>query len=459
MFPPVEHCGPGTVPAHRFGIEAPTAVANRECGRSTAMLDIQLFRKEAERVKEGFRNRGIDPGVVDDVLRLDSRRRDLTFRTEHLKKERNEASKRIGRLLQEGGDAEAAKARVREIGEEAKSIDEELGQVEKGIRSALLNLPNLPHATTPVGAGEEDNVTVSEWGEKPAFAFPPKTHWDLGASLGILQFERGAKLSGSMFFALQGAGARLQRGLINYMIDLHVEKHGYTETRVPYLVTRETMTGTGQLPKFENELYRTSEDDLFLIPTAEVPVTNLHAGEVLNAVELPKTYVCYTPCFRREAGAAGKDTRGMLRTHQFDKVELVRTVLPDESYEELEILRGHAEAVLESLGLHYRVVQLCTADLGFAAAKCYDLEIWAPGVERYLEVSSCSNFEAFQARRANIRFRRDRGAKPEFVHTLNGSGVALPRLMIALLETGQQEDGTIAIPDALQPYAGFDKIG
>ena len=422
------------------------------------MLDIQLFRGDPDRVAQGLEAKKADPALVGQVRELDSRRRDLTFRTEQLKKERNETSKQIGKMLKEGGDAEPIKARVREVGDEIKAIDEQLADVDDELRALLLGIPNLPHPTVPVGAGEEANRFLREEGEKRDVGLEPKPHWELGEALGILDLERGARLAGSGFFVLKGLGAKLQRVLIDYMIDMHVRDHGYTEARVPYLVTREVMTGTGQLPKMEDDMYRIESDDLFLVPTAEVPVTNFHAGEILNALDLPVTYVAYTPCFRREAGAAGKETRGMSRVHQFDKVEMVRTVLPEESYSEMELLLGHAEDVLKALGLHYRVLELCSGDLSFAAAKCYDIEVWAPGMGMYLEVSSCSNFEDFQARRANIRFRRERGAKPEFAHTLNASGVALPRLLIALLETYQQSDGSIAIPEPLRHRMQCDKI-
>jgi seryl-tRNA synthetase len=421
------------------------------------MLDIQLLRNETDRVRQGVASKKVDPSSIDAILADDNRRRDLTFRVEQLKKERNDSSKEVGKIMKEGGDAEPIKARVREIGEEIARLDTELESINAKIHDAMLRLPNLPHESTPVGMTEDDNQVLREWGQKPDIA-DPKPHWDLGEALGILELERAARISGSGFFALRGAGARLQRSLINYMIDLHVANHGYTEMRVPYLVNRQTLTGTGQLPKLEEDMYHIEADDMFLIPTAEVPVTNLHAGEILDVAELPKTYACYTPCFRREAGAAGKDTRGMTRTHQFDKVELVRTVLPETSYADHELLCSHSEAVLQSLGLHYRVLLLCTGDISFAAAKCYDLEVWAPGMGRYLEVSSCSNFEDFQARRANIRFRREKGAKPEFPHTLNASGVALPRLMVAILEAGLQPDGSVAIPEALRPYFGSDRI-
>ena len=422
------------------------------------MLDIQLFRNEPERVAKGLAAKNADRTVVEEVRELDAKRRDLTYRTEQLKKERNDASRKIGEMLKSGKDAEAEKTRVRDIGEVMKEIDQELADLNGRLHNLLLMVPNLPHESAPVGLSEEANVFVRDWGGKPSFAFSPKPHWDLGKTLDILDLERAAKLSGSGFYVLKGRGATLQRALINFMTDMHVEKHGYTEIRPPYIVTRETMTGTGQLPKFETELYRIQGEDMYLIPTAEVPITNLHAGEILTALELPKTYVSYTPCFRVEAGAAGKETRGMTRVHQFDKVEMVRLVLPEDSYKEIEILLGHAEEVLQSLGLYYRVMELCSCEMSFSASKCYDLEVLAPGMDRYLEVSSCSNFEDYQARRASIRFRREKGAKPEFVHTLNASGLALPRLMIAMMETYQQADGTIRIPEILQPYTRFEKI-
>lgn len=423
------------------------------------MLDIRLFRDELDKVKKGLEAKGSDPAQADRVVELDSRRRDIIYQTEQLKKERNDTSKQIGKIIQEGGDAEAIKANVREMGEKIKSLDDELHALQSKLDQLLLVIPNLPHSSAPVGVSEDDNVVRRDWGEKPAFDFKPKPHWELGEALGILDLERGAKISGSGFFILRELGAKLQRVLINFMLDYHTAHNGYKETRQPYLVNPQTMTGTGQLPKFVEDMYHLPEDDLYLIPTAEVPVTNMHGGEILHAKELPLTYATYTPCFRREAGAAGKENRGMTRVHQFDKVELVRTVLPEESYNEMEILCGHAEAILQTFGLHYRILELCSADMSFAAAKCYDLEVWAPGMERYLEVSSCSNFESFQARRANIRFRREKGAKPEFCHTLNASGVALPRLMVALIETCQQADGSILLPEPIRPAMGTDRIG
>lgn len=422
------------------------------------MLDIQLFRMDPEGTAKGLMAKGADGGMVEVVLGLDKKRRELTFQSEQLKKERNDTSKKIGEMMRKGEDPESTKERVRQIGEEMRSLDEALALVEREIFTTLLALPNLPHESAPLGKGEEDNAFIRDHGAKPSFPFLPKPHWDLGKNLDILDLERGAKISGSGFIVLKGKGAKLQRALINFMLDMHIEKHGFEEVRVPYLVNRDALTGTGQLPKFEGEQYHVKDHDLFLIPTAEVPVTNLHAGEILNAMDLPRLYVAYTPCFRTEAGAAGKENRGMTRVHLFDKVEMVRVVLPEKSYDELEILRSDAEDILKALGLHYRVIELCTADMAFTAAKAYDLEVWAPGMDRYLEVSSCSNCTDYQARRASIRFRREKGAKPEFAHTLNGSGVALPRLMIAIGETYQQADGTIQIPEILQPYTGFSKI-
>jgi len=423
------------------------------------MLDIRLFRENLDAVKKGLEAKKADPTMADKVVELDGTRREITFRAETLKKERNDASKEVGKLMKSGGDAEPIKARVRAIADEISALDVQLAEIQSLQDDLLLRIPNLPHESAPIGHSEEENVVLGEWGTKPTFSFTPKPHWDLAEKLGILDLERGARLSGSGFIVLKGLGAKLQRSLISFMLDHHVDKHGYTETRPPYLVNRQTMTGTGQLPKMEEDMYRIESDELYLIPTAEVPVTNLHAGEILNASDLPITYATYSPCFRREAGAAGKENRGMTRVHQFDKVELVRTVLPETSLNEIEILRGHAESILQAFGLHYRILELCSGDMSFAAAKCYDLEVWAPGMDRYLEVSSCSCFGDFQARRANIRFRREAGAKPEFCHTLNASGVALPRLMIAILEACQQEDGSILIPEPLRPLMGCEKIG
>ncbi|MFQ5537471.1 MAG: serine--tRNA ligase [Gemmatimonadota bacterium] len=417
------------------------------------MLDIRLFRYEPEVLKSALARRG-DPRyveMVDRVRALDEERRGALSRVNDLKAQRNEASKRIGEMKRAGENADEFIARMRKVGEEIAALDDVVREREAQIQELLLEIPNLPLDDVPEG-GEDANVVVSTWGEAREFSFPARPHWELGETLGILDLARGARISGSGFPVLRGAGARLQRGLINFFLDTHTRENGYIELRVPYLVTRETLTGTGQLPKFADESYQTERDDLWLIPTAEVPVTNLHRDELLAGGDLPVRYTAYSPCFRREAGAAGKDTRGLLRVHQFDKVELVRYETPERSVQALEELTREAEVLLERLGLHYRRVVLATGDLGFSAAKTYDLEVWAPGVERWLEVSSCSTFTDYQARRANLRFRPAPGAKPEFVHTLNGSALALPRVVAALLETYQEEDGSVRLPGVLEPY-------
>lgn len=422
------------------------------------MLDIRLLRDDPDAARRGLESRRADASVVDRVLELDARRRELIARADEIKARRNELNKSIPRIAREGGDIAPLKEESKALGEEVKGLDDALKEVEEGQRDLLLSTPNLPDASTPVGASEDDNVVVREAGAKPAFDFAPKPHWELGTELGILELDRGTKISGSGFYALKGAGARLERALLAWLLDTATTRNGYTELAVPFLVNRATMTGTGQLPKFEDDAFKTEGDDLFLIPTAEVPVTNLHAGEILEEDHLPVKYCAATPCFRREAGGYGKENRGISRVHQFNKVELVQLVRPEDSAAAHEELTGHATGLLDALGLPYRVVELCTADIGFSAAKCYDLEVWAPGMDRFLEVSSCSNFGDFQARRANLRFRRAEGGKPEFVHTLNGSGLALPRLMIALLENGQRADGSIALPTVLHGYFGAEEI-
>ena len=423
------------------------------------MLDIRFVRENSEEVKEKLRTKGMPGDLIDQLLEIDARRRDLQSKSDEMKKKRNERSREIGALIKRGEDPTSQKEEIRKLSDNIKENDSMLKSLETDQHQLLLSIPNLPHEGAPVGQSEEDNVFVSEWGEKPSFDFDPKPHWDLGEELDLLDFPRATKLSGAHFSLLKADLARLERALMAWMIDLHVKEHAFVEVAPPYLVTRQTMTGTGQLPKLEEDMYRCEVDDLFLIPTAEVPVTNIHKDEILNAIELPVYYVACTPCFRREAGSYGKETRGLTRMHQFNKVELVKLVLPETSYDELESLRRNAEEVLRRLGLHYRVLELCTADLSFAAARCYDLEVWAPGMKRYLEVSSCSNFEDFQARRIGIKFRRKEGEKPELVHTLNGSGLALPRTIIALLETYQNPDGSITIPDPIRPYFGADAIG
>lgn len=421
------------------------------------MLDLRFICANPERVKKGaeLKNQRVD---IEHILQLDEERRQTQTRLDSLRAERKKISKQIGELIKSGQAVEALKKEIEARSEELTALEDKLRSIESELKELLLLVPNLPHKSVPAGRSEEDNVILRYWGEKPEFAFPPKDHIELGKNLGILDFSRAAKITGSHFPLFLGAGARLQRALINFMLEHHIKKHGYIEVATPYLVNRRTMIGTGQLPKLAEDMYLCEQDDLFLIPTGEVPVTNLHQDEILNAEELPLKYVSYTACFRREAGSYGRDTRGLMRVHQFDKVELVKFTLPEESYEELEKLLRDAEEILQLLGLHYRVVELCTAELGFAAAKCYDLEVWAPGLQGWLEVSSCSNFEDFQARRANIRLRHSPGAKLEYPHTLNASGIALPRTIIALMETYQQPSGSILLPEPLQPYFGTNII-
>ncbi len=426
---------------------------------ATDVLDIRRIRSEPNVVKAALARRGSEGLVesVDEILALDERRRAGLSEVNDLKAERNEVSKKIGELKREGGDAEDMIVAMREVGDRISEIDGDVLEVEDRIREVLLTIPNLPMDEVPEG-GVECNHVVRVVGSPAEFDFEPKPHWDLGESLGLLDLPRGTKVSGSGFPVLKGVGARLQRCLIDYMLDIHTLEHGYTELRVPYLVSRDSLTGTGQLPKFADESYQTERDDLWLIPTAEVPMTNLHRDELLSAEDLPVRYTAYSPCFRREAGAAGADTRGLLRVHQFDKVELVRYEPPSRGREALEELTGEAELILQRLDLHYRVVTLATADLGFSSAMTYDLEVWAPGVAQWLEVSSCSTFADYQARRANIRYRPTPADKPEFVHTLNGSALALPRLMVAILETYQQADGSVRVPEALQERLGRSTI-
>ncbi len=413
------------------------------------MLDMKFIRENEARVREALKNRGSDYDL-DALLALDQRRRAMLTEVEALKSERNTKSKDIGRLRKEGQDTAAMQTAVREIGERIEAIDREVREVEADRDHRLLLMPNAPHTSTPVGPDASGNVVVRTWGQARSFAFEPKPHWDLGEKLDLFDLPRAARMSGAGFPLFHGAGARLQRALIQFMLDLHVKEHGYTEIAPPFLCNAAAMTGTGQLPRLAEDMYHIPSDDLYLIPTAEVPVTNLYREEIM-AGPLPVALTAYSACFRREAGAAGRDTRGLIRVHQFDKVEMVRFVEASTSYDQLEILVGHAEDVLKRLGLHYRVLALCSGDLSFAAAKCYDLELWAPGHNGWLEVSSCSNFEDFQARRAGIRHRGADG-KPAFVHTLNGSGVALPRLIVALLENGQQADGSVDLPEPLWPY-------
>jgi seryl-tRNA synthetase len=423
------------------------------------MLDIRRFRHEPDEVARGLARRGNAeyPAVVAEVRALDETRRSAVSQVDELKAERNEASRKIGELKRAGESADELVVAMRTLGERIADLDEAVRASEARVEELLLGVPNIPLDEVPEG-GEDANEVVSVWGESRPFTFQPRAHWELGEALGVLDLPRGARISGSGFPVLRGEGARLQRALINFFLDVHTGEHGYEELRVPYLVTRQTLTGTGQLPKFADESYQTERDDLWLIPTAEVPVTNLHRDEILEASELPVRYTAYSPCFRREAGAAGKDTRGLLRVHQFDKVELVRYERPERSREALEELTREAETLLERLGLHYRRVLLATGDLGFSGAMTYDLEVWAPGVGAWLEVSSCTTFTDYQARRANLRFRPGPGKKPEFVHTLNGSALALPRVVAALLETYQEEDGSVVIPEVLRPYLGLERL-
>jgi seryl-tRNA synthetase len=418
------------------------------------MLDIKYLRANFEEVKKKLQHRGEDLADFDKFEELDAKRRELIAQSEQLKNKRNEVSSQIAALKREKKDADHLIAEMREVGDQIKALDEDLRQVEELLEQLMLSIPNIPHESVPVGESEDDNVEVRKWGEPPQFSFEPKPHWEIADQLGILDFERAGKVTGSRFVFYKGLGARLERALMNFMLDLHVEEHGYQEVLPPYLVNRASMTGTGQLPKFEEDAFLIESEDYFLVPTAEVPVTNLHRDEILSAEDLPINYVAYSACFRSEAGSAGRDTRGLIRQHQFNKVELVKFVKPEDSYDELEKLTSHAEKVLQLLGLPYRVMSMCTADLGFTAAKKYDLEVWLPSYNTYREISSCSNFEAFQARRANIRFRRDPKSKPEHVHTLNGSGLAIGRTVAAILENYQQEDGTVLIPEVLRPYMG-----
>ena len=421
------------------------------------MLDIRLIRDNPELVRERLALKGETQGV-DLALRLDKRRRSIIEEADQLKARRNALSKEVAQKAKSGDDPSALRDEGRLIGDRIAAKDEELREVEAELRDLLLGLPNLPHESAPIGQTAEQNVVVRAWGTKTAFDFEPRDHLSLAESLRMLDFPRGTKITGSGFGVFKGPGAILERALINYMLDTHRATGRYTEISTPFVVNRASLLGTGQLPKFEADLYRCDQDDLFLIPTAEVPITNYHRDELLQESDLPIRYCGYSPCFRREAGSYGKETRGFLRVHQFDKVELVKFCTPESSYDELESLVVDATAILEALEIHYRVVSLCTGDMSFSAAKCYDIEIWAPGEARWLEVSSCSNFEAFQARRANIRFRRKDTGKPEFVHTLNGSGLATSRLIVALMETYQNDDGTLTVPAVLKKYTGFGLI-
>src|SRR5438874_12144344 len=422
------------------------------------MLDIRLIREQPDFVKSRLATRGGDDAAKnDEVLRVDAERRKAETALQQLNGERKRISKEIGGKRARGESSDELETQVREIGEQISLLNEQTSAADEEQKGLLLEIPNLPHANAPVGGDASQNPVVRSWGEKPALSGIVLDHVALGTQLKLFDLERAAKLSGSGFICFTGAGARLERALINFMLDLHTREHGYHEISPPFLVRRECMIGTTQLPKFEEDMYGLENGELFLAPTAEVPVTNFHRQEILAAAELPKKFVAYTPCFRREAGSAGRETRGIIRVHQFDKVELVKIAAPENSYAEHESLTADAERVLQLLNLHYRVIELCTGDLGFGAAKAYDIEVWSPGQNTYLEVSSCSNFEDFQARRMNLRFK-DADGKNRFCHTLNGSGLALPRLFAALIESCQQPNGSVRIPEKLQPYFGASEI-
>ncbi|MEP6741945.1 MAG: serine--tRNA ligase [bacterium] len=426
------------------------------------MLDLNYVRENLESVRSALARRGVAPESLDDFAAADAERRRVIAESDRLNAQRNTASREIGALMKAGNstDAEARRKEVGELKDRIAELDRLRETAETRMSTLLASLPNIPHKSVPAGKDENDNVEIRRWGTKPEFDFEPKDHVDIGTALGILDLDRAAKIAASRFAILNGAGARLERALINFMLDVQTREHGYAETLPPFIVNEKSLFGTAQLPKFAEDLFKLQDDrELYLIPTAEVPVTNYHREEILDATQLPMKWAAYTPCFRSEAGSYGKDTRGVIRQHQFEKVELVKYALPENSYEELEALTRDAEDILQRLGIHYRVVALSTADLGFSSAKTYDIEVWLPSQNAFREISSCSNCEAFQARRAQVRFRRAGGAKPEFVHTLNGSGLAVGRTWIAVLENYQQADGSIAIPEVLRPYmGGLDKI-
>lgn len=420
------------------------------------MLELRFIRENIDLVKEKCAHRGMDTAPIDTFYEIDQRRLQILGEVENLKNQRNVASKEIAKLKQgsaeEKAQAEPKILAMREIGQRIKNLDSELGTIQEKLQDIVMSIPNLCDDSVPVGTDDSDNVEIRKWGEKPEYSFTPKTHWEIGEELKILDFERAAKLSGSRFALLSGFGSRLSRALTNFMLDLHTQKHGYTEVLPPFLVNTPTMTATGQLPKFADDLFKIDDWDLYLIPTAEVPVTNIHRDETIEEKDLPLNYTAYTPCFRSEAGSHGRDTRGLIRQHQFEKVELVKFTTPEKSMAALEELLGEAEEVLRLLGLHYRVVNLCSGDLGFSSTKTYDIEVWLPGQQAYREISSCSNFLDFQARRGSIRYRPEGQKKSKLVHTLNGSGLAVGRTLLAILETYQQEDGSVALPEVLKPY-------
>ena len=421
------------------------------------MLDVKFVRENIELVRRMLKNRQSDLDL-QPLLELDEERRRILVDVEEKKHRRNVASEEISKLKKEKKDALSLVEEMRELGQEIKVLDERLDEVEQKFRDFLLIIPNVPDSSVPVGRDEKDNKEILIWGEKPVFDFEPKPHWEIGEGLGILDFERGAKITGARFSLYWGAASALERALISFMLDVHTKRHAYTEVLPPFIVNSASMRGTGQLPKFKEDLFKLDGWDYWLVPTAEVPVTNIHRDEILDESDLPRCYTAYTPCFRSEAGSHGKDTRGLIRQHQFNKVELVKFTRPQDSYAELETLLKNAETILQELGIHYHVIVLCTGDMGFSASKTYDIEVWLPGQETYREISSCSNFEDFQARRANIRFRRKGRSRTDLVHTLNGSGLAVGRTLVAILENYQQADGTVVIPEVLRPYMGNMKV-
>lgn len=421
------------------------------------MLDIKFVRENPEKVEQCLKNRGSSMNL-DEFLVVEKQRRSLLAEVEALKSQRNNVSAEVSRRKKNGENADDLIVEMRSVGDSISKLDGQVKEVEAKLDAIMKSIPNMTHPSVPVGKDENDNPTLRKWGTPRQFTFEPKAHWDVGENLGILDFERGAKVSGARFTFYRGLGSRLERSLINFMLDLHTGKHGYTEFFPPFIVNKDSMTGTGQLPKFAEDMFKLEGLDYYLIPTAEVPITNYHRGDILTAEDLPLKYTAYSACFRAEAGAAGRDTRGLIRQHQFNKVEMVKFALPENSYDELESLTNDAEEVLQQLGLPYRVVKLCTGDVGFSSAMTYDLEVWLPSFNTYREISSCSNFEDFQARRANIRFRRTPKAKPEYVHTLNGSGVAIGRTVAAILENYQQEDGSVVVPEVLRRYLGVDVL-
>ncbi len=423
------------------------------------MLDLTFVRENLSSIEEMLRRRGLDPNqALGDFRAIDERRRRAITEAEQLKAQRNQRSEEIARLKKSGQDATALIEQNKALREQGEALEKQAQESEQELRNVLVGIPNVPHASVPAGANAEENVEVRRWGTPPQFNFMPKPHWELGEQLGVLDLERAARLSGARFAVYWDLGAKLERALANFMLDLHTREHGYTEVLPPYMVNSQSMYGTGQLPKFSQDLFKCEQQDLWLIPTAEVPLTNLYRDEVLSPERLPLSVTAYTPCFRSEAGSYGKDVRGIIRQHQFQKVELVKFARPQESYEQHERLTRDAESILQKLGLHYRLMLLCTGDMSASSAKTYDLEVWLPGQQLYREISSCSNFEAYQARRANIRWRPDGGKKTEFVHTLNGSGLAIGRTWVAIVENYQQADGSVIVPEALRPYMGVDRI-